>query len=644
MEDLHRREGDLPVVDANTMRRTVFAASLTGPHPHDQGVAVIERVSLAHDPAGVERILDAHAVCYPPRDQATVLEPLLPDRLAEDFIALATPGHLYGYPADAWTGTSLRKLFSTGQSVGTGENGNGGTPSRPYAKHALTILIETAARWEHVAKNHLDPLLRENPRLALSAGGAALITLARIAHLDPAVLEAIEPHLPRQDIDLDMGIAALTERLTEHHLAAAPDHAEQGRLHLALGIRKGIAGLEDQAVGSLEQAVTLFRRLPAPEAAATRADLASALLNLGISYLHLGRNEAAVTVLQEAVSLYQQAVADGEGLATSLDMLQVAMSRSGGRHEALELSRTVIEAWRRYPVKGNEASAMRARALLNHGNRLSEKEGTGAARHAMAATKEAVGIFRRLAADDPGAYSPDLARALVNWSDDLLKAGQRKKALEAITEAVARYRAMSEMNSAAFQTDYGKALFSLAALLGKTRRYQEAYDITSEALSVFNGEHTDNSASNGAMLALTQTALAALLIDLRNPSYAAVGAREATTLIRKYGLTGSLTDRERIAKALGFLAMKLALEKMWDQALEAAGLCGQMFRGLAAEDRSLAKYAEHAAGIPMAIRAAMADPSLYGIMQKVFRELPDRDNTVGIPSGRKKPKPKKRKR
>jgi tetratricopeptide (TPR) repeat protein len=400
-QELHRRGAEVPAIDAATMGRAVFAASLSGPHPHADGVTVIKRAGLADDPSAVEHILDAHAACYPPRDQVTVLEPLLPDRLAEDFIGLAAPGHPYDYPSDPWTVTSLRRLFSAA------EGDDATTPAHPYLRQALTTLIETAARWDHVAANHLGPLLREQPRLALSAGGAALVTLAGIPSLDPAVLETIEPHLPGgQDIDLAAGIAALTERLTKHRLSVGLDDAEQGRLHLKLGIRRGNAGLAGQAAESLEQAVSLFRRLPVSQQVAASSDLAWALLNLGVSYLHLGRNDAAVTVLQEAVALHRDTITDGERLEASLDMLQIALSRTGRRQEALDLSRIVTEGWRRYPGDSDEASALRARALLNRGNRLAEEKGTGVTGMAMAATKEAVDIFRRLAARDPGAYSP----------------------------------------------------------------------------------------------------------------------------------------------------------------------------------------------------------------------------------------------
>lgn len=614
-QELHRRGAEVPVIDAATMGRAVFAASLSGPHPHADGVTVIKRAGLADDAGAVERILDAHAACYPPRDQVTVLEPLLPDRLAEDFIGLAAPGHPYDYPSDPWTVTSLRRLFSAA------EGDDGTTPAHPYMRQALTTLIETAARWDHVATNHLGPLLREQPRLALSAGGAALVTLVGIASLDPAVLEAIEPHLPQQDIDLDVGIAALTERLTKHRLSAGLNHAEQARLHMKLGIRRGIAGFADQAAESLKQAVSLFRGLPAPQAVADRVDLAWSLVNLGISYLQLGRNEAAVSVLEEAVSLQGEADSDGTRLGVGLDMLQIALSRTGRRQEALDLSRIVAEGWRHYPVDSDEGSAVRARALLNRGNRLAEAKRTGGTSETMAATKEAVTIFRRLAAENPGTYSPDLARALGNLSDDLLDVGHRGKAREAMAEAVDLYRAMSQINPTAFQADYGRALFNMGMLLRKMSRYQDAYAPMSEALSVFHGEHIGRSAPNRAMLALIHIAMADLFIDLDNPVEAAARARVAMVLIREHRPAGSTIERDKIASALGHLALQLGAWQRWDEALEAADLSGQMFHRLAAEDPALARLEEMSAEIPMIIRAAMADPQLCEIMRRKGRGM-----------------------
>lgn len=43
--------------------------------------------------------------------RGTVLEPLTPDRLAEDFVALTLPGHTADYPAYDWAPTALNALL-----------------------------------------------------------------------------------------------------------------------------------------------------------------------------------------------------------------------------------------------------------------------------------------------------------------------------------------------------------------------------------------------------------------------------------------------------------------------------------------------------------------------------------------------------
>jgi len=80
------------------MGQAVFAAALTGAVNHEDSIAALDRIGL-EAPASV---LAAHGVCYPPENPGGVLEPLYPDRLAEDFLALSSPGHsVSGSPAAA---------------------------------------------------------------------------------------------------------------------------------------------------------------------------------------------------------------------------------------------------------------------------------------------------------------------------------------------------------------------------------------------------------------------------------------------------------------------------------------------------------------------------------------------------------------
>jgi tetratricopeptide (TPR) repeat protein len=71
-----------------------------------------------------------------------------------------------------------------------------------------------------------------------------------------------------------------------------------------------------------------------------------------------------------------------------------------------------------------------AGALNNLGSRLSE---LGRSEPALAATEEALEIFRRLADASPGAFESDLARALLNYS--WVRAAVRSQLAEAVLAA-----------------------------------------------------------------------------------------------------------------------------------------------------------------------------------------------------------------
>ncbi len=163
------------VADPVVMGRLVHTTILTRSVLPAQGVSIV--VQLGITPAGsASRALRDHAACYQPAAQTrgTVLEPLYPDRLAEDFLALHSPGHdIADYAADDWSQSVPVRLFDHDAST-----------APTYARKALASLIEVARRWPHVAERQLHPLLRDRPELAVSAGGAALASLAAIPDAD----------------------------------------------------------------------------------------------------------------------------------------------------------------------------------------------------------------------------------------------------------------------------------------------------------------------------------------------------------------------------------------------------------------------------------------------------------------------------
>ena len=131
-----------------TIARAVIGAVLAGPLPHPGGVGLLEcaRICSMLEPATV--ILDDHKACYPAADPAHVLQPLYPDRLAEDFLALQIPGMRQPARADGDPGVDsiLENLLSPTSNL----------PEEVVAR-IIVVLAETARRWEHVADRHFYP-------------------------------------------------------------------------------------------------------------------------------------------------------------------------------------------------------------------------------------------------------------------------------------------------------------------------------------------------------------------------------------------------------------------------------------------------------------------------------------------------------
>jgi tetratricopeptide (TPR) repeat protein len=84
---------------------------------------------------------------------------------------------------------------------------------------------------------------------------------------------------------------------------------------------------------------------------------------------------------------------------------------------------------------------------------------------ALAATREAVDLYRTLATRNPDAFQPDLATSLNNLGVRLSALGQREPALAATREAVDLYRTLATRTPDAFQSDLARSLDHLRAML-----------------------------------------------------------------------------------------------------------------------------------------------------------------------------------
>ncbi|MGV9728052.1 tetratricopeptide repeat protein [Streptomyces albogriseolus] len=620
------------------MRQAVFAAALTGPLPRSAGTAVL--VSLGIGPAG--QVCGDHAVCYPPDGApgasapqgagpeagVPVLEPLYPDRLAEDFIALTLPGHRADHPSSPWAADAVRTLL--------GRDGDGTAPA--WTRRAVTFLAAAAERWPHVVSGHLQPLLREDPRLAVDAGSAALAGLARVDGLDTAVGQAIAGHFPQhRHVDLDVGMAALTARLGERLIAETPWEDESQRpvlralIRSETAVRHSHAGQYDLAVAAMERAVEDWEEAVATVRTAFETNLADALSGLGNYLWHAGRTAEAFVASERAVSLlrsWADATADSTGLPAALSNLGLWLAETGRRAEAGQALAEAVELLRPLAEADPEQHGHRlAAALHNLGTWLADE---GRRTEALEATARSLAIRRRLAAVHPEIHEPDLADILVNLARDLAALGRRAEALAASGEAVDIQSRLARGNPAAHERGLAGSLSGLGVDLAEAGRWDEALATNEREIAVLRRLTEANPAGFEPMLAqaldnrgqwlaetgrpaeaLAQTE-AAVAIRSRlweqcpavheRPLATALGnlginrtragspadglepAMRAVAMLRRLAQANPAAHEAELARCLNNLCVVLTVLRRWPQALAAAEETAALWQRLATED------------------------------------------------------------
>ncbi|MFD9405937.1 hypothetical protein ACFWBN_02780 [Streptomyces sp. NPDC059989] len=470
--DIGSEDDDRRALD---LARTVFTAVLTGPLRRDVARPLLDGLLLR---APADRVLAAHAVHYPPTDPAAahVLEPLLPDRLAEDYLALTLPGSpVTGYPTDLWSVTATTRIL---------RREAGAAPA--WTPRALTFLIAAAERWPHIGPAVLFPLLRRDPALAVRGGDAVLTAIATLDTVAVDVLEAIEPLVPPDDVRVQGGAGELALRLTTHRLEGAGDGMERARLSRQLATAHLRTGRRTEALAHMEEAVGLAREA-AEEDPSHRSSYADALLNLGGLFLHELAAERRIDLLQEAIALMRED-ADTPAVLGSLAQAHTRLAlalwetRAGERaqesvREAERLFGEVLDRdpllwWSMSSDVGN-LEMVRGFLLAKSGRPQEAAEGTGAV----------VAYTRQMADLDPVRYGNDLAGSLGIQSLHLWSAGRYAEAVDALLEALHLYRQLGEVGTR-YRDVLVDRLDDAAARLISLGRHTEAVAIVEESLAL----------------------------------------------------------------------------------------------------------------------------------------------------------------
>jgi tetratricopeptide (TPR) repeat protein len=547
-----------------TMNRAVYLAALTGSVGHEGATMLLDRLELTSDPGG---LLADHAYCYPVTDRsgAAALEPLHPDRLAEDFLALTLPGHHADYAPQPWAPDFVREIVGVERVAGLDK--------AAASARTVTFLAAAAGRWPHVAAKYLRPLLSERPEAAIDAGSAALTALAVLDHADVGVetLEAVERRFPvGSHVDLNVGMAAVTQSLAEYRLARAPDAAGQAKIHYDLAVRLHEVGRTDDTTARTATAVALLRPLAETDPAAHLRDLVRALNLLAISH-------EAVGELQEASELFNEALALGRGLdggepdAVSSAVLAVVLSNLGnllretGREDealALVLESVAIRRrlWTDRPASQSSLSAslMTLSAVYARLGRHQE---------ALAPISEAIDILRPLARADPPVHEPNLARALNNLSMQMARLGRLLESLEAAAESAALLRNLCDRDPAVLEAGLATSLSNLSSRLSQVGRYEEALTVGFEALAVIRRLAAALPAVHEPQLATSLANLGDLLGKLGRQRDALGPSQEAIDIHRRWAAALADAYEPDLAMSLTNHAALLVELASYDEAL-----------------------------------------------------------------------------
>lgn len=256
----------------DTLGRAVYTAALTGAVTYQDGRAALTAIDACRDGDAARLFMD-HAAPYPSSTPhaGTVLEPLYPDVLAEDFIALTTPGHeVEDYAPDPWATGAARRLLA----------GKGGLPGWP--RHAFYALASASARWPHLAEHELAPLYLTQLELVLEShdDDAVRLGLTVLATLPTSVLQRIRVPNPLPGFAGCVSFAAISAGVACGMLADGEDPGiedpgvenlddedpyERARAYLRHAERIALTGSTEDSLAAIDQALAILLPLPADE-------------------------------------------------------------------------------------------------------------------------------------------------------------------------------------------------------------------------------------------------------------------------------------------------------------------------------------------------------------------------------------------
>ena len=438
-------------------------------------------------------------------------------------------------------------------------------------------------------------LIRADP---FSAGRDAHATLRQLRRLyGRSVMIAVPGRNTLAAVDIIDPIEP--DLLGEHAAMTVLSRDNDGLLEATL--RNGLTG-EPLSAGDVAALLTVLSRSTHPvhergtEAAALSAivDIAAAVPTL--SACEVTRLESALpkssvalmelcaTVAQHAVALSSTDTADA-GLAERagrLDNLGLRLSNLGHREDALAASKEALRLRRKLVGRNREAFLPDLASALNNTSR--DLANLGRRDEAFSASEKAIRCSLELVDGDRAAFLPDFAGTLDNYGIRLSSLGRREEALDVTRQALRLWRELVRRNPEAFLPDLARALDNFSGDLANLSRREEAFAAGEAAVQHYRELVCANRDAFLPNLARALNNVSGGLFNLGRRQEALAVSEEATLLRRE--LAGKNRDAflASLASALNNKSVFLSDLGRREDALIASEEAVQYWRELVSKD------------------------------------------------------------
>jgi hypothetical protein len=402
-----------------------------------------------------------------------------------------------------------------------------------YTQPAAANLISTAfaADLEHLAVPALFVAVTTNPVL-----GELLNNALSHQAVSAGVLEQIADNLPQRTFALAPVAATVLTRLVDQ----ATDAGQRADRLLDLSNYLHELGRRDAALTAIEEVVTIRRGQVRETPEEIRPALALALNNQARQLADLGRRTDALASMdalapiEEAVAIRRELAQDRPDafepdLAMSLNNQSLILKNLGRPEEGLTAAEESVSIRRRLVQGRPDVFPALAASLNNQSLCLAD---LGRREEALATAQESTHIYRALAQIWPDAYLADLATSLNNQSNWLADLRRREEALAPIEEGTRIYGALAYARPDAYLPAFAHSLYNLSTRLSSLGRREQALAAVSEAARIYRSLTQAHPGAYRAELATSLNQLSTCLVSVERLDEGLAAAEESVALHR----------------------------------------------------------------------------------------------------------------